>query len=142
MRISDWSSDVCSSDLEELVLLVDLLVEIIAPDQEIDRAVEIGSEAHFLGEGVDRDVVALATDQVGSGEVRILVGEGAHLAIGRDRGQRHIAQIIVDLRRSAVILDPVLRQEIIRSEEHTSELQSLMRFSYAFFCFSYNTFYF
>src|SRR3546814_10852999 len=103
MRSSDWSSYLCSSELldqriaigaeivaeEELVLLVDLLVEIIAPDQEIDRAVELGSEAHFLGEGVDRDVVALATDQVGSGEVRILVGEGAHLAIGRDRGQRH-----------------------------------------------------
>src|SRR3546814_1476641 len=91
MRISDWSSDVCSSDLEELVLLVDLLVEIIAPDQEIDRAVEIGSEAHFLGEGVDRDVVALATDQVGSGEVRILVGEGE---IGRASCRERVCQYV------------------------------------------------
>src|SRR3546814_2434034 len=31
-------------------------------------------------------------------------------------------------------IEPELRREIARSEEHTSELQSLMRISYAVFC--------
>src|SRR3546814_4248043 len=38
------------------------------------------------------------------------------------------------LRPSVVRLESPLTRELLRSEEHTSELQSLMRISYAVFC--------
>src|SRR3546814_5019907 len=41
------------------------------------------------------------------------------------------------LQRSAILVRPLVRQgrkELVRSEEHTSELQSLMRISYAALC--------
>src|SRR3546814_3355853 len=86
MRISDWSSDVCSSDLHQP------RHDLVA-DAEEDRRVE-----HVVGEadrGRERDDVA--------GEQRQL---HARLAL----------------------------RDAVRSEEHTSELQSLMRISYAVFC--------
>src|SRR3546814_8704626 len=45
---------------------------------------------------------------------------------------RDMAAIIVDAARLTAEAMPLLRK--IRSEEHTSELQSLMRISYAVFC--------
>src|SRR3546814_4895638 len=62
-----------------------------------------------------------------------------HLALRREpeavvdqfRITRH--QFVLEVRRAAIqrqLLDPAMR----RSEEHTSELQSLMRISYAVFC--------
>src|SRR3546814_7416319 len=74
MRISDWSSDVCSSDLD----------------------VGIGS---------------------------LFEGERDRHGAGGFAGRRHVTQMIDPLH---LLLD--------RSEEHTSELQSLMRISYAVFC--------
>src|SRR3546814_1787694 len=78
MRISDWSSDVCSSDLQ--------------PRERLGEGALILLEA-LEGLGVGKDV-------------------------GRD----------LRLRR------PRPRLDHLRSEEHTSELQSLMRISYAVFC--------
>src|SRR3546814_9457826 len=82
---------------------------------------------------------------------RVTVGEMQHAA-SRTRGQRvrfefdddiaiddrdrfAVAPDIADLQDAAVVdeVDDV-RGEIGRSEEHTSELQSLMRISYAVFC--------
>src|SRR3546814_4660885 len=87
MRISDWSSDVCSSDLDHDRL-----------DQHLRAAgVELADQfaklALHIGVGGDDDRIGafVAGDDGG--------------AAGRDR-----------------------------SEEHTSELQSLMRISYAVFC--------
>src|SRR3546814_10229751 len=103
MRISDWSSDVCSSDL-------------------IGRH----RQERAFGDGVDplgeRDQYLF-----GSFQRRLIVGNLDILARGGqalDRGaqQRHLA-----MHRCQPNLDP-------RSEEHTSELQSLMRISYAAFC--------
>src|SRR3546814_3893367 len=86
MRISDWSSDVCSSDLQHR------LGRTRGP---LDRA------------GI---VAALA-------------------AIGRDR------RALRALQRRGRQLQPVEHAALGgRSEEHTSELQSLMRISYAVFC--------
>src|SRR3546814_2262097 len=44
-------------------------------------------------------------------------------------GTRHAGQFVVPVNKSQV-----LRLDVPRSEEHTSELQSLMRTSYAVFC--------
>src|SRR3546814_2175217 len=108
MRISDWSSDVCSSDLRAFGEtfhegVVDALLDIEARRRDADLA----RVAEFL-----RD------DAV---ERRLKV------AVVEDQHRRMAAQFHRDP------LHPV-GGETHRSEEHTSELQSLMRISYAVFC--------
>src|SRR3546814_4391691 len=85
MRISDWSSDVCSSDLCR------------------DR---LG----LRGDGRGRQAGAWQRDE--------------HDVRRRPRGQG----------RPHARVAPRGRRRTSRSEEHTSELQSLMRISYAVFC--------
>src|SRR3546814_6073153 len=119
MRISDWSSDVCSSDLF----------------LDSPRIVASTSASDFtfagLKEGVSTVFLCLPPDRLDaySRWLRLLV-----------------AQALTDMARSvAKPARPVLflldefaalgRLETVeRSEEHTSELQSLMRISYAVFC--------
>src|SRR3546814_1804538 len=116
MRISDWSSDVCSSDLTSP----------LQPPPAGSRRLRRPRP------GVDRQphlrLAALGVDAVGQlqwrpGVAGVLPGP---------------AQIIDG---PAVLLDP---GQVARSEEHTSELQSLMRISYAVFCLKqkkkYNTY--
>src|SRR3546814_7359998 len=99
MRISDWSSDVCSSDL---VLL--------QPFQEAD-------DLHFK-RGVER-----SRGLVGDEQVRL-----GHQGHGNGDALAHAARELVRIGREP------RRGVRDRSEEHTSELQSLMRISYAVFC--------
>src|SRR3546814_4950178 len=105
MRISDWSSDVCSSDLFP----------------EIGR--EFGVFAQIIDDLADRPMLGhgdqLALHQSPGGFLRI--GERCFdgRAIVGGHGAQHCA-LLFGLQ--------------IRSEEHTSELQSLMRISYAVFC--------
>src|SRR3546814_6811480 len=108
MRISDWSSDVCSSDLADRhhFIGVDPGVGLLAEEILHDRA-DLGHPRHAADE---HDLV----DRIGL-EAGIL--------------ERLLARIE---RALDEILDQLL--EIGRSEEHTSELQSLMRNSYAVFC--------
>src|SRR3546814_5694395 len=99
--MSDWSSDVCSSDL-------------------IDKHFfnrNLALEAGFQG-----PLFALP-----GGDIRIAFGAGARrndFFAGSPTGD-------VDRRRDNLFAYGEL---LIRSEEHTSELQSLMRISYAVFC--------
>src|SRR3546814_1511877 len=102
MRISDWSSDVCSSDLRGKAAGADRhhAPEILRP-----RALDLGRGAELVEE---------VPETVDVGEAR-QVAE-CHRLVGEQRA-RHQRQ-----------------RGILRSEEHTSELQSLMRISYAVFC--------
>src|SRR3546814_7724732 len=107
MRISDWSSDVCSSVL--LVL----------------RTIAYGQYPFpfLLGE------------RLGAGfACRTLtpVSEGFSTAPAAQRPVRD-AQHTASLVRACASCHSVVNQHD-RSEEHTSELQSLMRISYAVFC--------
>src|SRR3546814_10518898 len=115
MRISDWSSDVCSSDLQTFVGQLELA----------------GLEAvrlHLLGDQVQlRDLdllvlgIAFETDDLHAIEQRLRQVQ----RVGR--GHEHdVGQVDVDLQ--IMILELRI---LFRSEEHTSELQSLMRISYA-----------
>src|SRR3546814_2341672 len=101
MRISDWSSDVCSSDL----VLGQVLAQ-LAGGALVRRLGHARHHAAEAGEHVDRRVV------VGGGE----------LAREHDVAVEDRAHFLDD------------RVAAVRSEEHTSELQSLMRISYAVFC--------
>src|SRR3546814_6626944 len=115
MRISDWSSDVCSSDLkghdldrvgwlppeclakvvEDVATLFDLPAEVLPATSQDDAA-----DGSWMIGAVDDSVFG-------------------QLAACPDIGERR--DIAVEHARA-------------RSEEHTSELQSLMRISYAVFC--------
>src|SRR3546814_7527724 len=53
--------------------------------------------------------------------------------IGRLRSERWLASVIKDV-RGGRLAPPPETALAVRSEEHTSELQSLMRISYAVFC--------
>src|SRR3546814_7165044 len=118
MRISDWSSDVCSSDLTS------------RHQHRIDRfRQQIGIVERIVQAAAFLAVKRAADDQFGA------LQQVAQL----DQVGRHpeMAVIFTDLTRQH--LDAVLRAlqplgRADRSEEHTSELQSLMRTSYAVFC--------
>src|SRR3546814_4026708 len=125
MRISDWSSDVCSSDLifsGRVAALADGLVEIATPagDFEVVRnpAKDLARDdaTTFVVSG---DRIQLTKDQPAAGLNRmeaVVVGEEF---VG--------ATAVVYLEGPG------------RSEEHTSELKSLMRISYAVFCLKKKT---
>src|SRR3546814_9761524 len=122
MRISDWSSDVCSSDL---------------PTRSKRRA-SSASTSRFWRRVSDRSPARLSLMQP---QRR---AEQRHRDRGeRDPAPRHEADIVdVAAAAAAPVGDlgdgeqrpraDTHRQH--RSEEHTSELQSLMRISYAVFC--------
>src|SRR3546814_1837966 len=115
MRISDWSSDVCSSDLHRLAgKAIGLLQRGSADDR-----------ARPAEEGRVPQVVALlhrAVEQVAFARQFLHIAQVALHRVGRIEMVRRLHQ-----RQPRVLLEP-------RSEEHTSELQSLMRISYAVFC--------
>src|SRR3546814_4991108 len=99
MRIRDWSSDVCSSDLLAGFPLA--LHELHDADLHA-----VAERAEHQAEGGRR--LALALAGVDDEQALLLRLVGQHLVA------RGLA--------------------LLRSEEHTSELQSLMRISYAVFC--------
>src|SRR3546814_8246297 len=104
MRISDWSSDVCSSDLKRFLwrrarlMCVSCQVE---GSEGLERSGRLGAHDDVFDEGaaaiVFHDVVLI---------------DGL---------------VVLDLIERGFVLD------LPRSEENTSELQSLMRISYAVF---------
>src|SRR3546814_4612231 len=97
MRISDWSSDVCSSDLRTTRL----------DDRFEDRQDRLEVRQLLL---VDQDIRILKLD-------------------------RHLFRVGDEIRRQIAAIELHAFDDIkLRSEEHTSELQSLMRNSYAVFC--------
>src|SRR3546814_10579699 len=97
MRISDWSSDVCSSDLRFLPTMLRKLVGKVGSIFTSSGTQHGGQESTILG------------------SIPVLL---------------HHGMIIVGL--------PYTAQGQMRSEEHPSELQSLMRISYAVFCLKTN----
>src|SRR3546814_4371689 len=122
MRISDWSSDVCSSDLFRIP----------------------NPQSQLLGHPQDRTARTRIAGELG----------GVGLSRIADRAQRR--HELLDHRQAAVArrrlrvagdeaLDDAVFQRVeadhgqARSEEHTSELQSLMRISYAVFCLKKKT---
>src|SRR3546814_8000801 len=114
MRISDWSSDVCSSDL-------------------LDTA----DREERLGEAAKRDDVVAISALTGEGVEALLETIGALLTSGHRRYR--IAIDTADgagaawLHQHGEVLDHTLEGDT-RSEENTSELQSLMRICEAVFC--------
>src|SRR3546814_7561932 len=108
MRISDWSSDVCSSDL-------DVLTSVYVARSGAFKTVSLseGGDERIIGFHLPGELMGL--DALADGEHRCE-------AVALDPAE--VCEVPVD-ELSAIAS---------RSEEHTSELQSLMRISYAVFC--------
>src|SRR3546814_8722879 len=123
MRISDWSSDVCSSDLQ----MRDQLGQHGHDDPEADHVDDDGGQHDRYG--------AIGKAHRNSGKERPTrlrpVPENGNDAIhGSASPFRHPG--LVPGSNAPTACHRVLK--FGRSEEHTSELQSLMRISYAVFC--------
>src|SRR3546814_7955076 len=125
MRISDWSSDVCSSDLRLIGFhAIHEPGDVIPLDVDGEAVKALGIAAEAIGLlRLDRDsplivAGAVGADMQGMGDMTVeipiaLIAEPlVNIDFGRPAAGRH-------------------QPEGGRSEEHTSELQSLMRLSYA-----------
>src|SRR3546814_3023769 len=122
MRISDWSSDVCSSDLPVVRAFFDepsFTVSYVVHDPETRAAAIIDSVLDFD--------VASGRTAYGSAQAMIAYVKAEGLKI----------EWLLETHAHADHLSaaPYLQ----RSEEHTSELQSLMRISYAVCCLKKKT---
>src|SRR3546814_9831779 len=128
MRISDWSSDVCSSDLED------------GGEDILRRAAPVPDVVAQVGEA-DR---TLRRRTMAGGAV---VAEDRLAQLDRGRVPCDLVDRPPFVGREGFLEPGVvgrLRQRVLvvrgpRSEEHTSELQSLMRSSYAVFCLQKKT---
>src|SRR3546814_7407962 len=115
MRISDWSSDVCSSDLT--AIRVKLLDKDGAPLRHLRRVLK-------MSELVKRQPPGhwVQTERAAHEAWASLIEKAPKAA-----QLMHILTARVGEHNAVVVSQK-------RSEEHTSELQSLMRLSYAVFC--------
>src|SRR3546814_7644859 len=114
MRISDWSSDVCSSDLiDQLTLTGGIRYTIESSD--------------YSGSTIDANPYGITTG----------IGLPLPVIFDNDFSDDNISGRVsakFDITPSLSAYAAYGRGYKARSEEHTSELQSLMRNSYAVFC--------
>src|SRR3546814_3018899 len=132
MRISDWSSDVCSSDLQT------------AGKNDGRNAAKLLIGAARIGDNAAKSLLPIIVLKVRHGQAGDFIGEQfdhfilvtdmmIQKAGGYAQLPRHAAHIeCLDSFRPR-------QRDQCRSEEHTSELQSLMRISYAVLCLNKKT---
>src|SRR3546814_5554223 len=154
MRISDWSSDVCSSDLQAVAtgfadspsLTFNLAEADLTTALRVADAINQtfgDNRAHAM------DAVSIRIDAETGAEKRIMMmGLIENITV---KPAEAPARVIVNARTGTVVINGAVRitsaavthgkltvrvdeqPRVVRSEEHTSELQSLMRISYAVF---------
>src|SRR3546814_9704144 len=162
MRISDWSSDVCSSALLQQDFRdardIEFLLQLFPPGQWLGymklgfppRAIDADRPEPVRPETAGRKVYVQRGKSDGDVQrpvFRLLgIDRGMIEILGhprRFRGTQHVAGIAVRIGhlfdhrifwRSVVRIAESGKLAVLRSEEHTSELQSLMRISYAVLC--------
>src|SRR3546814_3757588 len=160
MRISDWSSDVCSSDLHDLAdvrlvgeqhhdavdagrrTAVRRRAELEGVYHAAEIRVDLGLRITGNLERLVHDVGAMVADRArrqfdAVADDVILPREDVERVPGFQRLQlalRHAERIVAEINLARVLVGLEHREVDDRSEETTSELQSLMRISYAVFC--------
>src|SRR3546814_3828955 len=135
MRISDWSSDVCSSALVELV--VSPAVGGIIPGYETARA--LGCHAVFV-EREEGEFRLRRGFEIPAGARVVMVEDIVTTGLSSRECLTAIRAHPGELLGAACIIDRSNGRADVgaRSEEHTSELPSLLRNSYAVFCLKKN----
>src|SRR3546814_1842658 len=130
MRISDWSSDVCSSDLA-------------AYRQPLGDGMDVGQHVRFVRQ-LDQRVAVVARHRHHAARPVMLerAGQQPDVVRGERAGDGVAREPLVVLAFEGEANRPVAVDQAAmgrRSEEHTSELQSLMRISYSVFCLQKKT---
>src|SRR3546814_9101792 len=140
MRISDWSSDVFSSDLivtdtdvRRILFTNKRAAGVVIRDKAGERTVKVGQEI-ILSAGAIQSPKLLQLS--GIGPAALLSSLGIEVVADAPDVGRNL------LEHRYLSTQYRVRGESLnarfggfgRSEEHTSELQSLMRISYAVFC--------
>src|SRR3546814_7401322 len=118
MRISDWSSDVCSSDL------------LLQHGTILFSSLRLGVEGRW------HSAVALFSAMIDSRRIPKAIAAGGYVEHVQQRQLPDVEGEQQQERTGARIPGSIdaSRRLTTRSEEHTSELQSLLRISYAVFC--------
>src|SRR3546814_2023425 len=125
MRISDWSSDVCSSDLPKYRQGISRFTSssfslvTVASGSTIKRRRYLLSHIRFLS---------------GLALVALAVGMPASASVDSSPKPGGVYRLKPGLYVQKDVACAHAPNAAIRSEEHPSELQSLMRISYAVFC--------
>src|SRR3546814_5684987 len=121
MRISDWSSDVCSSDLRD--------------SYSYHRDKMYANLAVSMGGRVAEEII-FGYDKVSSGasgDIQYATGLARDMVTKWGMSDK-VGPVEYSQPEGESFLGYSSSQPVRRSEEHTSELQSLMRISYAVFC--------
>src|SRR3546814_4363583 len=123
MRSSDWSSDVCASDLPSAPIRVGLLA-----GKRVAFLARHGEGHHLPPHRINYRANVWALHAIGAPRVLAINAVGG---ISPEYGPAMLG-----------VPDQLIDYSwgrVGRSEEHTSELQSLMRISYAVFCLTKKT---
>src|SRR3546814_3286286 len=174
MRISDWSSDVCSSDLslQDMRIIKPLRLGILSRPYQYRRQHQLGVAILAMatleaepGLVMEADLWKISGEELDEDEVldlsipkpcaEFLVSGKAWSHDASEPGRvavrarvDHLEKSLVvhgdrrwaqgGMSRAGVVQGVPVNWRHTRSEEHTSELQSLMRISYAVFCLKKN----
>src|SRR3546814_10183274 len=135
MRISDWSSDVCSSDLVshhigDRVVLNEQSTLTVKADPVMVRML-LRNLVQNAAQHTNNDIQVTITETAIEIEDRGMGLSADQQAILR--GERKIASDGSTISGLGLYIVTLMAERLSRSEEHTSELQSLMRISNAVF---------
>src|SRR3546814_1809321 len=133
MRISDWSSDVCSSDLVRLLWRGDNRIS-ITPFKPLPEPKGLASIKSEIGQRWPMtgllDVLKEAA--LDTGLMDAFETSASRVTLSKAALAQRLLLCLYGLGTNAGLKR--VAGATPRSEEHTSELQSLMRISYAVFC--------
>src|SRR3546814_7267495 len=122
MRISDWSSDVCSSDLSGV------------PEYDVMERAGAAAANIIWRVGASRDALILCGPGNNGGDgfviARLLRDWGVAVRVAVAGESRTASAQKARAAWDGAVEDIATAMPATRSEEHTSELQSLMRISY------------
>src|SRR3546814_10610016 len=145
MRISDWSSDGCSSDLDDVRAILNSLGANGPQDGGEGDAPEAIPQIEIWNKmdtaDVDRRAIIeeMAARRPDVAVISAVTGEGVEAArilmASQLTAAHRVQRIHLGYEQGEAMAWLHARGEVLadRSEEHTSELQSLMRISYAVF---------
>src|SRR3546814_7892520 len=136
MRISDWSSVVCSSDLDRDKVLAEVVAILRADlDPRILPVENLRTKAESASQEVAcRHGLRFHDREAPETRLRVILRVGKQITAVRDFGQFNLCPVnwVENVTGCGELRQRRLKHG--RSEEHTHELQSLMRTSYAVFC--------
>src|SRR3546814_4028923 len=135
MRISDWSSDVCSSDLVQ----VDPTTDTVILRATLPNSQRLLVAGQFVGVIVER---AQSQQALVIPQAAIVVDQaGPYVLVVNSDSKAEQRRIRSGSAQGAdsVVAEGLKEGEQVRSEEDKSELQSLMRNSYADICMQKQT---